>query len=123
MIPCLALGSSVSKRRRDDGHILLQAGSLHSVGKTRTLLAAFVETCNESRFQTSGDEFFVAHDLAKEGQRRLNSAHCVFIEGPAHSIDSLRARASPDCEFRNHRIVVDRDVVAFDNATVVANSR
>src|SRR5260370_28064160 len=117
------LSPRACKRSCDDGDVLPQAESLRTANRMEALLSPLVEARNESGVEMSGNELFVAHDLTKEGQRRLDSAHRVFIERAPNSIDGLGARASPHGEFRNHRVVVDRDFVAGDDATVVANSR
>src|SRR6266852_863434 len=93
---CLALSASVSDSRRDDRDVLPQAGSLRSARRMRALLCALpalVETRNETRVEAAGDEFFVTHKLAKERQRRLDSAYRVLIQRAPQSIRRFRASA------------------------------
>src|SRR5712692_11005159 len=92
---CLKLGSSVGERGGDERYVPIRSRFALRAHRMRALLLSFVEACDESGVETPGDKFFVAHDLAKEGQRRLNAAHCVFVQRPPQSIDSLCARASP----------------------------
>src|SRR5260370_40376250 len=72
---CLALRACVSQCGRDDGDVSMQAGSLRSARRMRALSTALVESRNETCIQPAGDEFFIAHNLAKERHRRLDSSH------------------------------------------------
>src|SRR6266581_3765819 len=116
------LSARVRKRGGDDGYVAPCRLLVYPLATASGSVPPFVEARNESGIEMPGDEFFVAHDLTKERQRRLNATHCVFIQGAPHSIDGLCPRASPNRELRNHRIVVNRHLVPGNDAAVVANS-
>src|SRR6266550_8232992 len=95
------LSACVRKRGGDDGYVApcgTRIVMIHGrdARATSAFLHSFVEARNESGVEMPGDEFFVAHDLTKERQRRLDATHCVFIQGAPHSIDGLCPRASPN---------------------------
>src|SRR5258706_3896426 len=85
-------------------------------------LPAFVKSRNESGAEPAVDEFLIAHNLGKEGERRLNSSDRILSKRPPQAINGLRARAAPRCQFGNHWIVVDGNLVALGNTAVIANS-
>src|SRR2546425_12384533 len=89
----------------------------------RALLCALVESRNESRIQMAGDEFIVAHKLAKKRQRSLDSAQRIFVQRPPQTVDRLVAIAAPGGQFGNQRVVMDGNFVACRDAGVVTKSR
>ena len=89
----------------------------------RALLPAFVEACDESSVKPTGDEFFIAHNLAKERQRRFDSSDGILVQRTAQSTNRFLTRSPPGCQFGNHWVVMNRNFVAFDDPSVVANSR
>src|SRR5947207_4552466 len=111
----------ICKPSSNDGNVPTQIAEFRSICRTRAR-PSLIEARNETCIQLCFNEFFVAHNLAKERQRRLDATDGVFIQRPPHSIDRFRASAPPGGELGDHRIVVNRDFIAFRYSAVVANS-
>src|SRR5262249_55529981 len=111
----------------DDGNVLLGGTRILRVSShgrdARVTLPAFVEACNETGVEFRFNELIVAQNIAEEWQGCLDTADNIFIERASQTIDRFLTRAPPSREFGNHRVVMDRDLVAFTHAAVVANSR
>src|SRR6185295_3857288 len=84
---------------------------------------SLLEVPDKSRVQFAGNELFVINDLPEEGKRSLYAANLIFIQGSPQSIDSLGTSASPCCQLRDHRVVVDRHFGTRAHAGIVADSR
>src|SRR5207248_5069389 len=93
---CLAgtLPVRIRKHSSNDGNVPTQTGEFRSIRRTRAR-PSLVEPRNKARIQFCFNEYFVAHNLAKERQRCLDAPDCVFIQRPPHSIDRFWASASP----------------------------
>jgi hypothetical protein len=106
----------VVKGRRDYGQICVLRGNLR-------LSLPFIEAWNKTGIEPSVDEFLVSNDLAKERQRRRDSANLVLVERAPQPINRFRARTAPNREFRNHRIVMNRNFRQPPHAAVDPDAR
>ena len=93
------------KSRGNQGHIFQLC--LRLSVRRRLAFASFLKSSDKTGVEFAADKFRVANDLAKEWQRRFNSADVVFIEGPSQAIDCFSAVASLGSKFRDHRVVVN----------------
>src|SRR5690242_2615966 len=86
----------------NDGQIGVLRGNLW-------LSLTLVEARNKTGIETSQDKLLVSHDLAEERQRRRDARNLVLVERAPQTVDRFRARASPNSELRDHRIVMNRN--------------
>src|SRR5260370_20816048 len=106
----VTLGARVRKRGGNDHDVPVCSRFALTAGRMPALTPPFVKARDEPGIQTSVNELFIAHNLAKERQRRLDAGNGILVQRAPQAVDSFGASASPGGEFVNHRVVVKRDL-------------
>ena len=107
-------------KRRSNGRNFLCPGVGLGEGTAVSGSKRFVEI---GRMKATRQEVGLVEQPFEKRDRRPDAGNDVFVERPPHAGDGRRAILCPRNQFRDERVVEDRNVLAWRRTAVVADSR
>src|SRR5436190_17974641 len=94
-----------------------------TVGRFDWLLGSVPKpVLDKAGVEVSVYEVWLTQDFQKESDVRFDTFDVIFAESATHAVERFVPRRTPQCEFRNDWVIVDRNSPAFVNAAVVAHA-